>query len=46
MFQGFTPNPHWGSAIDLGEITNKKGYNKICHFLFQLFNEAWWRKGL
>ena len=29
MFQGFNTNPHWGSAIDLGEITNKKCYKKI-----------------
>ena len=28
-FRGFTPNPHQGSAIDLGEITNKKCDNKI-----------------
>ena len=29
MFQGFTPNLHQGSAIDLGEIKNKKCDNKI-----------------
>ena len=48
MFQGFTPNLYEGSAIDLGEITNKKKCdNKIyVIFLFQLFNDAWDRKGL
>ena len=45
-FWGFTPNPHQGSAIDLGEPTHKKCDNKVCHFLFQLFNDAWGRKGL
>ena len=28
-FWGFTPNPHHGSAIDLGETANKKCDNKI-----------------
>ena len=47
-FQGSYPNPHQSSAIDLGEITNKKKCdNKIyVIFLFQLFNDAWDRKGL
>ena len=28
-FRGFTPNPNQGSAIDVGEIRNKKCDNKI-----------------
>ena len=33
-FWGFNPNPHHGSAIDLGETTNKKCDNKIHGILY------------
>ena len=34
MFQGFTPNPQQGSAIDLTEISNKKKCDNKIYFIF------------
>ena len=34
MFQGFTPNLYEGSAIDLGEITNKKKCDNKIYAIF------------
>ena len=33
-FRGFTPNPHQGSAIDLGEIANKKKCDNKIYVIF------------
>ena len=32
-FRGFTPSPHQGSAIDLGEIANKKKCDNKIYFI-------------
>ena len=33
-FRGFTPSPHQGSAIDLGEIANKKKCDNKIYVIF------------
>ena len=34
IFQGFYTNHHQGSAIDLGEITNKKRWDNKIYVIF------------